>query len=125
MKGIWEKMEMISFICLAIGLYAIPGPLKRCTGELTLAPVWHLQLAELFSTLLNKTSEKITRHQAQSTMHLLLSYAQNNGTKPLPQVSGLTHFVSGSVPAVRNLTRKNINEITRGWYSTLTAGTVP
>ena len=103
MKLVWEEKGMISFICFVIGLCAVPGPLKRRTGELMLAPAWHLQPAELFPTLLNKNIRKtfellnlgtiepsrmrgqlnifskfFTRHSAPCTLHISFSQAERN-----------------------------------------------
>jgi hypothetical protein len=113
-----KEMDMISFIYLVVGLYEVLEvylttfkPLNLGTIKPSQSIVW-----------LNIFSKFFTKHQAQSTMHKLSSYAQNSGKKPLHQVSNLNHFVPGSVPAVRNLTRQNINEINGGWLRTCTAG---
>jgi hypothetical protein len=100
-------------VCLMSFYPALPPVLKLNPQTSHLEPFHQVSL---------NSQKSFTRHQAPSTMHKLLSRAENNGTKPLPQVSDLTHFVSGFVPAVSNLTRKNLNEIKRGWLRTCTAG---
>jgi hypothetical protein len=112
---------MIGFIRVIVGLVEVLESWMMITRQEFLVPGLRVRSC----VLLNKTSEKITRHQALSTMHLLLSYAQNKGTIPIHQVSNLSHFGQPSVPAVRNLARRKSNKIKRGWYRTLTAGTVP
>jgi hypothetical protein len=113
-----KEMEITGFIWLIVGLCEV---LEVCLkSQHTALSTRHSALLNF--NVLNSFSKFFTKHQALCTMYLLLSYAQNKGTIPIHEVSNLSHFGKPSVPEVRNLARKNINEINRGWLRTCTAG---